>query len=144
MSSTEMFGKGPAGDESPEEYTSSDLSAHVSDDTGTTYDATGEPESTPHDEVLAAEAAAQANPNSASSAGLDGDLGLSSERTGPADETGSAGIEGTGTVGSARSSTHGSTPTTGGPELPGSDESENPAEVPAHELGQKNPGHSGG
>lgn len=143
MSSTENF-ESPV-DESPEEYHAGDAAGTRSPETGTTYDRTGEPESTPHDEVLAAEAAETHNPSSASFAGLDGDLGLSSERTGPADETGSAGgIEGTGTVGSARASTHGTTPTTGGPDLPGSDESENPAEVPAHPLGRKNPGHSGG
>jgi hypothetical protein len=74
-------------------------------------------------------------------------MGLSSERTGPADETGTeglGGLEGTGTVGTARHSTHGSAPTTGGPELPKSDESENPADPGAHRLGNKNPGHSGG
>lgn len=118
-------------------------------ETGTAYDhETGETLRTPHDEVLEAEAEA-ANPNAASSAGLEGDLGISSERTGPADETSTQGLgdlddfEGTGTVGTARSRTHGTVPTTGGPDLPGSDESENPAEVPAHEVGNKNPGHSG-
>jgi hypothetical protein len=118
-----------------------------SPETGTAYDETGEAASTPHDRELAAEDAAAANPNSSSSGGLEGDLGLSSERTGPADETGTGGLgdlEGTGTVGSARHSTHGSKQTTGGPELPKSDEGKNPADPGAHELGNKNPGHSGG
>lgn len=117
MSSNEMFGEGPAGDESPEEYHSNDQSAARSAETGTSYDRTGEPESTPHDEVLAAEAGETGNPNASSSAGLEGDLGLSSERTGPADETGDDGLadlEGTGTVGSARTGTHGTTPTSDG------------------------------
>jgi len=126
----------PDGDESPE--------------TGTAYDhETGETLRTPHDLELEAEAAETANPNAASSAGLSGDMGVSSERTGPADETSTQGLgdltdfEGTGTAGSAQGRTHGSVPTTGGPDLPGSEESENPAEVPSHELGRKNPGHSG-
>lgn len=142
MSSNEMFGDAAAGDDTtPEEYRPHDGSTQ-SPETGTTYTATGEAERTPHDEVLAAEAGDTANPNSASSAGLEGDLGLSSERTGPADETGLSGVEGTGTVGTARASTHGTQPTTGGPDLPGSDESVNPADVPAHKLGNKNPGHA--
>ena len=142
MSSTDEFGTGRGEDEASEEY----RSGVQSPDTGTTYGYEGEPETTPHDEVLAAEAGETANPNAATSAGLEGDLGLSSERTGPADETGSeglGGIEGTGTVGTARTRTHGTNQTTGGPDLPESDESENPAEVPSHELGHKNPGHSG-
>lgn len=147
MSSTEMFGDGPAGDEAPEEYHADDQSATRSPDTGTTYDRTGEAERTPHDEVLAEEAGDAANPNAESSAGLAGDLGVSSERTGPADETSTQGLgdldhfEGAGTVGTARSRTHGTTPTTGGPDLPTSDESQNPAEVPPHEPSGTNPGH---
>jgi hypothetical protein len=131
-----------------DEYHADD--AEESTETGTSYDRMGEPASTPHDRELAAEDAAAANPNASSSGGLEGDLGLSSERTGPADETGTGGlgdlegIEGTGTVGSARRSTHGSKQTTGGPDLPGSNEGENPADPGAHELGNKNPGHSGG
>lgn len=144
MSDSEKF-EGPADEESPEEYHASDAEETRSPETGTTYDRMGETERTPHDEVLAAEAGESHNPNAASSAGLEGHLGLSSERTGPADETGGmTGVEGTGTVGSARASTHGTTPTTGGPDLPESDERENPAEVPSHPLGHKNPGHSGG
>ncbi|HSE10255.1 MAG TPA: hypothetical protein VLB29_16460 [Nocardioidaceae bacterium] len=121
-----------------------------SEETGTDYNpTTGEPDATPHDRVLEAEDIEAGNPNAATSGGLEGDMGISSERTGPADETGTGGLgdlggfEGTGTVGSARGRTHGSVPTTGGPDLPESDESENPAEVPSHELGNKNPGHSG-
>lgn len=129
---------------SAEEYRPDD---DESPDTGTSYNPeTGETLSTPHDRELEAEDPEAGNPNAASSAGLEGDLGVSSERTGPADETGTDGLgdlEGTGTVGSARSRTHGTVPTTGGPDLPESDESENPAEVPAHEPGHKNPGHSG-
>ena len=155
----------------PEEYHVS--GEDESPETGTTYNpTTGEPERTPHDLELAQEEAEAANPNAASSAGLEGDLGISSERTGPADETGTGGLgeldelEGTGTTGSARGRTHGSVPTTGGPDLPGApgrdaeadlaahpDDEERPkrtvgesntAEVPAHEAGHKNPGHSGG
>lgn len=131
-----------------EEYRADDLSE--SPETGTAYDSYGEAESTPHDQAMAdAEAAETANPN-ASSSGLAGDMGVSSERTGPADETGTSGLgglddyQGTGTVGTARHRTHGTKATTGGPELPDSNEDENPAELGSHELGNKNPGHSGG
>lgn len=133
---------------SPEEYHADE--EVESSETGTAYNpTTGESETTPHDRELVESEAEAGNPNAASSAGLEGDMGISSERTGPADETGTDGLgdlddlEGTGTVGSARSRTHGSKPTTGGPDLPGSDESQNPAEVPSHELGNRNPGHSG-
>ncbi len=134
---------------SPEEYHADQDTE--SPETGTAYDpTTGEADVTPHDLEMAELDADSANPNAASSSGLEGDMGISSERTGPADETGTSGLgdlsgfEGTGTVGSARRGTHGSKPTTGGPELPGSDESENPAEVPSHKLSNKNPGHTGG
>jgi hypothetical protein len=148
MTNRDTFDERPVEDTSAEEYhATGDVE---SDETGTDYNpTTGEPDATPHDRELAESDADSANPNAASSAGLAGDMGLSSERTGPADETGTGGlgeldeIEGTGTVGTARSSTHGSVPTQGGPELPKSDESENPAEVPSHQLGNKNPGHSG-
>ena len=112
---------------SPEEYHADDETE--SSDTGTAYNpTTGEPETTPHDRELVESEAEAGNPNAASSAGLEGDMGISSERTGPANETGTEGlgdldVEGTGTVGSARGRTHGSTPTTGGPDLPDSDES---------------------
>jgi hypothetical protein len=42
----------PAGDANPEEFTSRDLQDRVSPDTGTSYEPSGEPEVTPHDEVL--------------------------------------------------------------------------------------------
>jgi hypothetical protein len=48
----EFVGRPPAGDESPDDYVSNDQSAGISEDTGTVYDATGEPEVTPHDEEL--------------------------------------------------------------------------------------------
>ena len=51
----QMVGTPPAGDETPEEYTSNDQSAVVSPDTGTVYDETGEAEVTPHDLELEAE-----------------------------------------------------------------------------------------
>jgi hypothetical protein len=148
MTNRDTFDDRPVEDTSAEEYhATGDVE---SDETGTDYNpTTGEPDATPHDRELADGDADAANPNAASSAGLQGDMGLSSERTGPADETGTGGLgeldelEGTGTVGTARASTHGSVPTTGGPELPKSDESQNPAEVPSHEAGNKNPGHSG-
>lgn len=47
----EFVGKPPAGDESPEEYTSTNQS-RVSDETGVLYEPTGEPETTPHDEEI--------------------------------------------------------------------------------------------
>lgn len=85
---SEMFGTGPAGDQNPEEYHSNDQSAARSEETGTTYDPTGEPESTPHDRELAAEEAA--DPNTASSADVDeeDEEALAGEGTGPANETG--------------------------------------------------------
>ncbi len=49
----EFVGEPPAGDTNPEEYMSNDQSAVVSEDTGTVYDEQGEPETTPHDQVLA-------------------------------------------------------------------------------------------
>jgi hypothetical protein len=148
MTSRDMNDERPPEDTSAEEYQA--MGDVESDETGTDYNpTTGETDATPHDRVLEAEDRDAANPNAASSSGLEGDMGVSSERTGPADETSTGGLgelddfEGTGTVGSARGRTHGTVPTTGGPELPKSDESENPAEVPSHELGNKNPGHSG-
>lgn len=171
MTDSEIYGERPPEDTAAEEYrTGNDLE---SDETGTDYDpVTGEPEATPHDRVLTASDAEAGNPNAATSAGLEGDMGLSSERTGPADETGTdglgelSGVEGMGTVGTARTRTHGSVPTTGGPDQPEApgrdadadlaahpDDKERPrrtvgesntAEVPSHEVGNKNPGHSGG
>jgi hypothetical protein len=51
----EFVGEPPAGDLSPDDYTSNDQSERVSEDTGTVYDPLGETETTPHDEVLVAE-----------------------------------------------------------------------------------------
>lgn len=171
MTSNGTYDERPPEDTSAEEYhVDSDVE---SEDTGTDYNPeTGEADATPHDRVLAAEDPEAGNPNASSSDGLAGDMGLSSERTGPADEVGTGGLgeldefEGTGTVGSARGRTHGTAPTTGGPDLeeaPGRDpeadlaahpdDNERPkrtvgesntAEVPSHPLGNKNPGHSGG
>jgi hypothetical protein len=50
-----FVGEPPAGDANPGDYMSNDQQGGVSEDTGTTYDQTGEPESTPHDEELLAE-----------------------------------------------------------------------------------------
>jgi hypothetical protein len=50
-----FVGEPPAGDANPGDYMSNDQQGGVSEDTGTTYDPTGEPESTPHDEELFAE-----------------------------------------------------------------------------------------
>lgn len=44
-----FVGTPPAGDENPGDYTSNDQSGGVSTETGVTYDAQGEPESTPND-----------------------------------------------------------------------------------------------
>lgn len=142
--------------ENPEEYHVSEESAVSSEETGTTYDVTGEPETTPHDEVLAeSDDSLASNPNSASSGGLAGDMGLSSERTGPADETGSSlsGIEGTGTVGTARTRTDGVQETDPGEQgdpaeaktVPESDEEANTAEPGKHQFDPgRNPGHTHG
>lgn len=101
---------------SPEDYQASEQE-NESPDTGTEYNrATGEPEVTPHDRELAEEEADARNPNAGTSAGLEGDMGISSERRGPADETGTSGLGELGeldtrTVGTARGRTHGATPT---------------------------------
>ena len=50
-----FVGEPPAGDANPGDYMSNDQQGGVSDDTGTTYDQVGEPESTPHDEETGAE-----------------------------------------------------------------------------------------
>jgi hypothetical protein len=50
-----FVGEPPAGDANPGDYMSSDQQGGVSPETGTTYSRDGEPESTPHDEVLVAE-----------------------------------------------------------------------------------------
>jgi hypothetical protein len=106
---------------------------------------------TQQDQPPRAEAAEQANPNSAGPERLAGDMGLSSERTE------FDGIEGTGTVGTARGSTDGTQPTEPDeapvrphPQDPaeGADDpevEENTAEVPSQQNDpSKNPGHSHG
>lgn len=45
-----FVGEPPAGDASPDEYVSNDQQGGVSEDTGTSYDRSGEPEKTSHDE----------------------------------------------------------------------------------------------
>ncbi len=47
-----FFGEPPAGDANPGDYMSNDQQGGQSEDTGTTYERTGEPEVTPHDELL--------------------------------------------------------------------------------------------
>lgn len=47
---TPFVGEPPAGDANPDDYMSNDQQGGVSEDTGTAYDQSGEPESTPHDE----------------------------------------------------------------------------------------------
>ncbi len=48
-----FLGEPPAGDANPDEYMSNDQQAGTSEETGTTYSSSGEPESTPYDEELA-------------------------------------------------------------------------------------------
>jgi hypothetical protein len=50
-----FVGRPPAGDANPGDYMSNDQQGGTSPDTGTTYDATGEPETTPRDERMVAE-----------------------------------------------------------------------------------------
>jgi hypothetical protein len=76
-----------------------------------------------------------ANPNAESEHGLEGDMGVSSERTGPYD-----GVEDTGTVGSAKGRTDGASETHPGQVEPSTEEhrqvqevEENAAELPSHE-----------
>ncbi len=47
-----FVGTGPAGDATPEEYTSTDQQGGVSDETGVVYDQEGSPEETPLDDEL--------------------------------------------------------------------------------------------
>lgn len=176
MSNRDMYDD----DRSPEDTRAEEYHADSdveSDETGTDYDpVTGEPVVTPHDRVLTESDVEAGNPNASTSAGLAGDMGVSSERTGPADEydtdegLGELGDFATRSVGTARGSTHGSAPT----QVPVPDDPEtreapgrdpeadreahpddkgspkvtvgesNTAEVPSHELGNKNPGHSHG
>ena len=130
-----------------------------STDTGTTYDALGEPETTPHDQAMTQEELNSSDPNAASSGGLTGDLGVSSERTGPADETGSAaedmggmtGVEGMGSTGGAVTRATGTAPTHRSDDEvdagvdPDQEREQNTAEVPPHPFDpSRNPGHSNG
>jgi hypothetical protein len=48
----EFVGQPPSGEANPDDYMSNDQSAGISEETGTVYDGTGEPETTPHDEEL--------------------------------------------------------------------------------------------
>ena len=50
-----FIGEGPAGDANPGDYMSGDQQGGVSEETGTVYEQTGEPEETPHDQVLLGE-----------------------------------------------------------------------------------------
>ncbi len=91
--------------------------------------------------------ARDSNPNAAGAQGLEGGMGVSSERTGPSDvsDPTDEGVEGTGTRGTAAGHTEGTTSTerkqAGGP----AESEDNTAEVPGHELdATKNPGHSHG
>lgn len=49
----DFVGEAPAGDANPDEYMSNDQQGGTSEDTGTTYSSSGEPESTPYDEERA-------------------------------------------------------------------------------------------
>lgn len=46
-----FFGEAPAGDANPGDYMSNDQQGGTSEETGTTYERDGEPESTPQDEL---------------------------------------------------------------------------------------------
>ena len=75
------------------------------------------------------------NPNAAGPQGSSGDMGVSSERTGPDDGDQGAGVEGTD---GTRSTARDDDPTPGGVEA-------NTAELPDHDFDPKrNPGHSHG
>lgn len=94
-------------------------------------------------------------PGSTGPQGASGGMGISSERTGPdAPDDGrdrpSSDVEGTGTVGSARDHTDGTTShsaaeiaevKTDAPEESAGGEELNPDPVASHPLGNKNPGH---
>lgn len=154
MTTNNSYEERPPEDTSAEEYHAT--GEVESDETGTDYNPeTGEPETTPHDREVLDTDVTDSDPNAASSSGLAGDMGISSERTGPADETGTGGLGdlddlAVRAAGTSRDSTHGTLDTgpgaAGGSDDPaqsvGGDE-DNPGEVPPHELGHKNPGHSG-
>lgn len=166
-------GAAAAGEPTPGEYEPGAQSGGESPETGVTYERTGEPETTPHDEALAS-AAEESNPNAGGPEGLEGGMGISSERTGPYGADPSAdGVQGTGSHGSAAESSYGTKTTSrgsaGGPEMdsaqqeaadewrdsqppasggPGVDRTvgeSNTATAPRHENDRrKNPGHSHG
>lgn len=87
------------------------------------------------------------NPSAESDQGLAGDMGISSERTGPY-----RGVENTGTLASAQGRTDGASDMTPGPLEPidevhrqAQQAEENPADVPNHVSDPtRNPGHSHG
>lgn len=169
-----MVGEAPTGDANPGDYQSSDQSGGMSEETGVTYDAAGEPESTPNDGPIDTDVQ-DSNPNAAGRHGLAGEMGVSSERTGPfgGGDTADEGIQGTGSHGSAAERTEGKMQTNPGgddtvrqhteepAEGPEMDDTQqeatqdwredqpaaesNTAEVPSHESDpSKNPGHSHG
>ena len=93
------------------------------------------------------------NPHAAGPQGLRGDMGVSSERTGPRggpeEQPASEGVQGTGIRGTATTSTEGTVSTSGGEEdeqpEPGPVDESNTAEVPSHDFDpSRNPGHSHG
>ena len=93
----------------------------------------------------------ESNPNAAGPQGLSGGMGISSERTGPlGDDPTVAGVQGTGSHGTAAEGTDGVSATSRA-EVPDEDGIDrtvgeaNTAEAPAHESDpQRNPGHSHG
>ncbi|MDP9822710.1 hypothetical protein [Nocardioides massiliensis] len=101
------------------------------------------------------EAARSSTPGSTGPQGAAGGMGISSERQGPdvpddGRERPRSDIEGTGTVGSARDHTDGTTTlsaaetaavSTDLPEESAGGVEPHPDPVPSHELGNKNPGH---
>jgi hypothetical protein len=94
----------------------------------------------------------ESDPSGNGPQGLTGDMGISSERTGPSGTAPAAdGVQGTGSHGSATEGTYGVSNTARADahdtvtERDGAGEESNPAEVPSHEFEpDKNPGHSGG
>ena len=95
----------------------------------------------------------ESNPNAAGPLGLSGGMGVSSERTGPlGDDPAVAGVQGTGSHGTAAEGTDGvsdtsraDVPDAPGPEMDRTVGEANTAEAPAHESDPlRNPGHSHG
>lgn len=153
MASEHEYGTDPSQDDPvPGGMTAGDHEAGEreipSEETGVVYERTGEPERTPHDELITQEEVEGSNPNAAGPAGLEGGMGVSSERTGPYGGSRPVeGIEGTGTTGTARDATDGTASTSRGhaehPDTPL--DQENTADVPSHpNHPRKNPGHSHG